>query len=311
VRANKQVVDGLLGQLKLAQDKAADHKRQAQESDLFAAGHRREAAGCDEQAAQLRELLRFADPENAATYADPPGRSADQYSERAGVLAGIREMVDFLEAHPAIPLTGLKDFQISSRGATPGLADEMEVDRIAREMGVPSGREAPNMHYYARRGFGPETRDRYRCGRAVVLQAVSCDRTDMDWKEGDPYPEWWPQAAAAESEAASAPEEPLEGFRAAGQPVDAEVDYDELALAVQASQDEYADTVDDDLCGAKAVDPQGKTGRCALPTGHLEQAPEPLAYHHDPAFGSWVEPGAGGGDLDKRVEAVTEPEVEG
>lgn len=225
MRANKQVVDGLLAQLKLAQDRAHENKRQAKERDLLAAGDRREAAGFDEQAAQLRQLLRFADPDHADAYADPPRQSVEAYAERTAILDGIREMLDFLEGHPDIPVASLADFRIYPRGG--GLTEEMEVDRIAREMGVPSGRPAPNDHYRAVRTFGPV----YRHNRTVTLEAMSCDRTDLNWKPGNPFPDWWPS-------------EPQDGAvgQADAEPVTIDVDQADAAVPAPAV----------DTCGAQA-----------------------------------------------------------
>lgn len=191
---NPQLIAGLQKLLAEATRNAHVERHNADDYDRSAAQCRQRACTYDEQAAQYRHLLRIADPDNAHKYADPAGKpSAQDYSRRAAIIAGMREAIDFLDANPELPIENLgTELTLFPLGAD-DLASEAEVDRIGRIMGVHSGRPQPNRHYRAERRFGP--------GGYVTLQSYACGRTISDWKEGDPYPEWWPTAEAVDAAA--------------------------------------------------------------------------------------------------------------
>jgi len=190
---NQQVVAGLQQLLKQAAEKGANHRRSAADCRTDADRHDRNAASFEAQASQYRELLRIADPKNAATYAEPDSMpDAREWSRRQARIAGAREVIDFIEAHPEIPSNCLREFTVFPHKGN-AAADELAVDELARVMGVSSGRTNPGTHYRATRSFGP--------GDCVELEAVSCDRTDMAWKEGDPFPDWWPTEQAVQEAA--------------------------------------------------------------------------------------------------------------
>lgn len=194
-----KLIAGLQDQLKTETRAAADERRQAADNRADERQHLAAAVENDRRAAQFRELLRVADPGNARKYADPKGGlDVREFSRRSALIAGARELIDFLEAHPQVPADCLREFHVYPRHGD-AIEEEREVDRIAAVLGVPSARTAPNRHYRATRAFGP--------GGEVTLESVSCARTDLAWKEGDPFPDWWPTeeaAAAAERFAADA-----------------------------------------------------------------------------------------------------------
>ena len=193
------LIAGLKEQLKTELAAAVDRRRQAAESRHWLRKHHAFAAEHDERAAQFRQLLRIADPEHADAYADPQ-QERREYSQRAAILAGARELLDFLEENPDLPVHTLQDSFVLFPRAGDADANEAEVDRIARIMGVPSGRETPARHYRATKAFGP--------GGVVTLESYTCERTDVTWKTGDPYPDWWPtdEAVAAAAQLADAPQ---------------------------------------------------------------------------------------------------------
>jgi hypothetical protein len=185
------LIAGLRESLKRAEGQASDQRRQAADSRVSVQRHMAAAAEQDAQAAQYRELLRVADPKRAAAYADPDqSANAREWSLRQARIAGAREVIDFLEAHPELPVDALRSFNIFPH-LKDEIANEQAVDRFAGVMGVPSGREAPNRHYRAAKTFGPDG--------AVSLEAVTCGRTDTSWNEGDPFPDWWPTEQAVEA----------------------------------------------------------------------------------------------------------------
>lgn len=303
-RFSPELIAGLRESLKRTEDKGTEERNDSAAHRLEADACLRRAADQDAQAAQYRELLRVADPKNAAAYADPKDApDAQEWAERQARIIGTRELLDFLEAHPELPTSGFISFHIYSH-ETDSVQEEMQVNRFARLMGVPAGREAPNRHYEAVRRFGPDG--------AVKLVAVATSRTDLKWKNGDAFPDWWPTeegvAAATQFavESASAHEacDPvaadladtialgeamLAERRAEMTPVDPPGELPDECL-----DDPFADGVPDGLCGARAVDLDANTGRCTRPEGHWN--PQSVGYdpqhaqHHDPGFGAWDEP---------------------
>jgi hypothetical protein len=75
---------------------------------------------------------------------------------RTKVITGLRQLADYLEDHPGVPVTRLGwDLNIyPDRGDGDGAA-RAEVDRIAAILGVPVTDETPRGgHYLACRAFG-------------------------------------------------------------------------------------------------------------------------------------------------------------
>ncbi|TDB86447.1 hypothetical protein E1264_17770 [Actinomadura sp. KC216] len=75
--------------------------------------------------------------------------------DRAAFVAGLRELTEFLEAHPDLPLPR-PDLSFSVREGDD--ADERaEVDRIAEILGAEPEETADGGHYTVARSFGPVT----------------------------------------------------------------------------------------------------------------------------------------------------------
>jgi hypothetical protein len=81
-------------------------------------------------------------------------------SRRDATISGLREMADFLEAHPDVPDNGGHGwrFQYSVsvwfRDETSGVA---EVDRVAKELDVTTYWDDERTQYTAERQIGPHT----------------------------------------------------------------------------------------------------------------------------------------------------------
>jgi len=77
-------------------------------------------------------------------------------AKRAAWITGMRELIDFIEAHPAVPLPGgTTNIQVHPLGTDDeGIA---VVAAAAAALGVEPGHEARGEHFLARRSFGPVT----------------------------------------------------------------------------------------------------------------------------------------------------------
>lgn len=72
--------------------------------------------------------------------------------QRAAIIQGYRDLLDFLEAHPELPINELcNEVSVSIRGGDDA-AERAEVDRIAAVLDVTASGDS---HYQARRSFGP------------------------------------------------------------------------------------------------------------------------------------------------------------
>jgi hypothetical protein len=79
---------------------------------------------------------------------------------RAELIQGLRELADFLEANPGLPLGAYPDVELSvfvDHFDVPDTdeAHQAELARIAAELGVEVTRKAAGDHWIARRDFGP------------------------------------------------------------------------------------------------------------------------------------------------------------
>jgi hypothetical protein len=72
---------------------------------------------------------------------------------RAALIAGLRDLADFLEAHPDLPLPFLGGGISYHAHGTDGEA-RAEVDRIAAILDVPAAARDNDDHYEASRDFG-------------------------------------------------------------------------------------------------------------------------------------------------------------
>lgn len=75
---------------------------------------------------------------------------------RTKVITGLRQLADYLEAHPGVPVTRLGwDLNIYPDRADGDAVARAEVDRVATVLGVPVTDETPRGgHYIASRAFG-------------------------------------------------------------------------------------------------------------------------------------------------------------
>jgi hypothetical protein len=109
---------------------------------------------------------------------------------RASIIKGLRQLADYLHAHPAIPVAPYGwDLLVSSHreNDTEGTAD---IDRIAAILGVPIRNDASDSgHYIAARAFGPITYQAFHipASRKAAYRAhMTCagrvipDHTDTD-----------------------------------------------------------------------------------------------------------------------------------
>ena len=72
---------------------------------------------------------------------------------RAAYVAWLRELADFVEATPDLPLPDLSSVTYHPRGTDE--QERAEVDRIAEVLGVDAQSTAGGAHYTATRRFGP------------------------------------------------------------------------------------------------------------------------------------------------------------
>jgi hypothetical protein len=93
--------------------------------------------------------------------------------ERARLIAGLRDLAEFLDQNPQVPAPRYTDLLVfPSRG----LDAEMfaEVDVIAEQIGVTASQnDTPDGHYIASRDFGPV---QYRA--VAIPQAARSDRNE-------------------------------------------------------------------------------------------------------------------------------------
>jgi hypothetical protein len=89
--------------------------------------------------------------------------------ERAGLIAGLRELADFLDQNPEVPAPWRADVLVfPADGTDPEMF--AEVDMIAAQIGTTaSDADSPRGHYSAVRDFGP-----------VQYRAVAIPRTARD-----------------------------------------------------------------------------------------------------------------------------------
>ncbi|HZB31253.1 MAG TPA: hypothetical protein VE465_13900 [Streptosporangiaceae bacterium] len=89
-------------------------------------------------------------------------------AKRAGVINGLRELADFIEAHPDLPVDGhqtISFYAQNARGIDTTEAAVVEVDRVAKILGVESGpRHQGGPHHYAQRAFGRIEYEAVVCG---------------------------------------------------------------------------------------------------------------------------------------------------
>jgi hypothetical protein len=89
-------------------------------------------------------------------------------TDRQKTIAGLRELADFLEAHPDVPISSYLSLQYSvdstlkSQGRTSYADRRAEVERVAGVLGVEASTTGPR--YLAERRFG-----------GVTYVAASCD----------------------------------------------------------------------------------------------------------------------------------------
>lgn len=132
-------------------DAAAEWERTAAHSRAAARDTAARAAEFRRMAAQFQQLLNHA--EGKPTSRPEPDQVVER-AERAEVIAGYRELLDFLEDNPDLPLGDFSHVTTYARGD--GRA--AEVDRIAAILGTQAGRlYASDRHHTASREFGPVT----------------------------------------------------------------------------------------------------------------------------------------------------------
>lgn len=139
------------------ESRAVDSRDEARNAATQATDYRRWAA-------QYQQLLDHAEGKPFTPKVDPIG-------ERAAQISGARQMLDFLEDNPDVPVNSSLGVAIYVRGD-----DRVaEVDRIAALLGVEAGRryEADSSHN-AIREFGP-----------VVYGAVASNVYDQDEKPAE------------------------------------------------------------------------------------------------------------------------------
>lgn len=71
--------------------------------------------------------------------------------ERAAIIKGYRDLLDWLEAHPEVPLNGVCN-SITYSALGDDESNRAEIDRAAKVLGVEA---SGTTHYQVRRSFGP------------------------------------------------------------------------------------------------------------------------------------------------------------
>jgi hypothetical protein len=82
-----------------------------------------------------------------------PDQTPEQIEERRRILAGYREMLDFLDAHPAVPVRASdpNNYYVLCDDDAQGMA---ELHAIAAALDVELTHNASRTHWYAVRPFG-------------------------------------------------------------------------------------------------------------------------------------------------------------
>jgi hypothetical protein len=88
----------------------------------------------------------------------------DTDARRAGVIAGLRALADFLETHPDLPVPSMPELTVFPRGESDA-EERAAVDAIAVTLGVPA---TGTTHYRAARRFGE-----------VTYEAITVAREEM------------------------------------------------------------------------------------------------------------------------------------
>lgn len=93
--------------------------------------------------------------------------------DRNAIITGLRDLADFLDARPDIPITGCVPlYHFAARGTD---ADQRaEIEQIAALLGTPIEAQTPYGHYVTTISFGPI---QYR---AVAITAAARARHDAD-----------------------------------------------------------------------------------------------------------------------------------
>jgi hypothetical protein len=77
---------------------------------------------------------------------------------RVRVITGLRQAADYLESHPAVPVSEYGwDLLAFPALGTPDSAARAEVRRVAAVLGVRAGTDGPGGYYRAVQDFGPVT----------------------------------------------------------------------------------------------------------------------------------------------------------
>lgn len=93
--------------------------------------------------------------------------------DRAAIITGLRDLADFLDAHPDIPITGCVPLYHFAHQRTD--ADQRaEIEQIAARLGSPVEAQTPYGHYVTTISFGPI---QYR---AMAITAAARARHDAD-----------------------------------------------------------------------------------------------------------------------------------
>lgn len=126
----------------------ASNARTAQADALNQARNEAESAAVrEDNAAELRRLLRHADPDNAAAYADPEPEA----SAVPPIAIGLREAADLVETHPELANFCYPNLQITPGDGTD--AEKLnEANRLALLLGAEPKWTGGNQ-YVARRGL--------------------------------------------------------------------------------------------------------------------------------------------------------------
>jgi hypothetical protein len=211
------------------------------------------------QATNLREILSDADSKYYATYVSMFGEPFDPNADptREQFADALRDAAAYLESTPQLPIGERGHITIKTTGSTPAEL-RADLDRVAAIMGV----EAREVTSYGNHKTYAATLD---FGPVYLYASVDVPN--------EPQPE----ATAAEQDQADDDEDPYQTY-----------------LAEHPFGDE--DQVPEGQCGAKAVNPDGETGRCTLDAGHDD--PDSPAYncqqtdgHFDRSFGFWSQRG--------------------
>lgn len=139
------------------------------------------AEGHLQREAELRRLLRdVVDPGNYERYADPASSTVAD-PRRGEFLDGLRKLIEYYDLHPDLPTPSSVDLNVFADDRSGPDEEIAQVARLAASIGLTASRKQPNHHFRATMQFSER----------VGLSVVSCQRTESDWKVGDPLPEWF------------------------------------------------------------------------------------------------------------------------